>query len=272
MRFILPAALLASSLFAQSFEVATIKPTPPDNGGPIRVSMSGGPGTDDPARAVFTNLTLANLVTLGLGIDFNRLSAPDWARSAMFQIEAKVPEGATREQFIVMVKNLLIERFHLAYHAEKKEAATYDLVVAKNGPKFKEAAAEEAQPESPPPPRPPGSPQVDQEGYPVLPGGKGARTVNGHARIHQAQSLDQLARMVSGQVSAPVTNATGLTGRYEIALQWVQQSLKTNAADNDPGPSIFDALQEQLGLRLQPKKSMIDMTVIDHLDRTPTEN
>lgn len=233
------------------------------------MSLRGGPGTDDPGRAVFDNLDLANLVTLALGTDFNHLSAPGWMRSQRFVIEAKIPEGATRKEFVAMLRNLLIERFHLTYHNEKKEATVYDLVLAKNEPKFKEAA-----PASGPPAAPlsASQPQVDPEGYPVLPGGRGMRFMNGRARIRLDETMDNLADLVSGQIGSPVTNATGLAGKYDIALQWVSEGLKTAAADNDPGPSIFDALQEQLGLKLQPKKGAIEMFVIDHIDKTPTEN
>ena len=267
---------MAASAAGQSFEVASIKPTPPP--GPenrMIVSVRGGPGTDDPTRAVFNNLDLINLVTLAFATDDNLVTAPDWARSERFIIEARVPEGATREQFFAMLKSLLIERFHLTFHYEKKEVAMYDLVVAKNGPKFKETtpAAESARPDGPAQRQRTGPLEVDQDGFPILPGGRGMASARGHARVHQPEeTMDQLAQMISGQVKSPVTNATALAGKFDISLYWVSRNLRAATGDDDAGPSIFEALQEQLGLRLQAKKGMVDFLVVDHMDKTPTEN
>ena len=137
---ILCAVLGASAAFGQSFEVASVKPAVNEAGKPIRVAFRGGPGTDDPGRATFENFTMSNLIDVAFSTDYNHVSGPDWMLvQPMFNIAVNVPAGTSKEQFGVMMQNLLRERFHLAYHYEKKEAATYDLVVAKNGPKLRKS-------------------------------------------------------------------------------------------------------------------------------------
>ncbi len=269
-RPILCASLLASAAWAQSFEVASVRVTTREPGKPLRITFRGGPGTDDPGRATFENFSMSNLINVAFSTDFNHVSGPDWMMGpAMFSIEAKVPEGTSKEQFGVMMQNLLRERFHLAYHYEKKEATTYDLVVAKNGPKFKEAGPPPDAPAGPPPAR--GRATIGPDGFPVLPAGRGMAMMNNVARMRQDKTMEQLAGMLSAQVGSPVGDATGLTGKYDIGLYWSTRRLAADAGD-DPGPTIFDALQEQLGLRLQAKKETIDVLVVDHVDKTPTEN
>lgn len=267
---ILCGVLIAGSVFGQSFEVASVKPSIREPGKPIRVAFRGGPGTDDPGRATFENFSMSNLIDVAFSTDDNHVSGPDWMMGmTMFNIAVKVPAGTSKEQFGVMMQNLLRERFHLAYHYEKKEAATYDLVVAKNGPKFKEAGPPPDAPAGPPPAR--GRATIGPDGFPVLPAGRGMAMMNNVARMRQEETMEQLAGILSSQVGSPVSDATGLQGKYDIGLYWSTRRLAADAGD-DPGPTIFDAVQEQLGLRLQAKKGMIDVLAIDHVDKTPTEN
>jgi uncharacterized protein (TIGR03435 family) len=252
------------------FEVASVKPSVREPGKPIRVSFRGGPGTDDPGRAAFENFSISNLINVAFSTDRDYVSGPDGMMEQMFDIEVKVPEGSSKEQFGVMMQNLLRERFHLAYHYEKKEVTTYDLVVAKTGPRFKESAPPPETPAGPPPA--PGSAKIGPDGFPVLPAGRGAVMMNNVARMRLPLTMEQLARRLSAQIGSPVSDATGLKGKYDIGLYWSTQRLRTDAGDADPGPSIFDAVREQLGLALQAKKGPIDLLVIDHVDKTPTEN
>src|SRR6202034_2166494 len=113
---------------------------PPDRTKGMYVGMRGGPGTDDPGRATFQNFNLSNLVNVAFATDRNHVSGPSGMDAQMFDIEVKIPDGTTREQFQLMLQNLLVERFHLMFHYQKKEETTYELVVAKNGPKFGESA------------------------------------------------------------------------------------------------------------------------------------
>jgi len=179
-----------------------------------------------------------------------------------------------------MLQNLVIDRFHLAVHHESREMTKYDLVLAKSGPKFRKAA------ETPPPnpdaaPAPPAGPfrlTTDKEGFPVLAAGRpGMAMTNGRVRMYQpAFTMEKLAQQISFQVGKPVTDATGLAGEYEIALYWASDNLPAPKADAgdpaDTGPTMMQALQEQLGLRLEQKKGPVDFLVVDHIDKMPTEN
>ena len=137
---------LVYSIHAQSttsleFEVASIKPSPPPDGQGRTVGCIGGPGNGDPGLLTCRNMNLANLVSMAYKLSYYQLSAPDWMKDpfAMFDLNARVPEGATRNELNVMMQNLLADRFKLVVHRESREIQQYDLVVAKNGPKFKEA-------------------------------------------------------------------------------------------------------------------------------------
>ncbi len=253
--------------FGQSFEVASIKPSPPpDRERGMRVGASGGPGSADPGRFTTENLDLTNLITIAYGIPRYRLSAPDWLGEARFDLVAKLPDGATREQFQLMLQNLLRERFHLALHHEQKEAQAYDLTVAKNGPKLQEASDDPAP--APSPLRSP--PTLGPDGFPMLPPGRAAasRTMNDKARTRfAAASMGDLAANLSSQLGRTVTDSTGLKGKYDFTLSWVR-----GGPDADSGPTLFGAVQEQLGLKLTSTKAPVDTLVIDHIEKTPTEN
>src|SRR5262249_35474419 len=148
--FALAAFLAVSSLSGLSqsptFEVASIKPAPPMTGGIMRMGSTGGPETKDPTRFSCENCTLSMLLLQAYDIKPYQLNAPGWMNSERFEISAKVPPGATKEQFRQMIQNLLAQRFNVKIHKESKESQTYDLTVNKGGPKFKEAV------DTPPPP------------------------------------------------------------------------------------------------------------------------
>ncbi|HUP04817.1 MAG TPA: TIGR03435 family protein, partial [Bryobacteraceae bacterium] len=119
------------------FEVVSIKPSPPGAGS--TVSSGGGPGTRDPGLWTCRGPNLANIILWAFQLNSSEyLTAPDWMLDARFDIDARVPAGATREQFSQMLQNMLIERFGLKFHRREKEVQGYELVVARNGPKFKE--------------------------------------------------------------------------------------------------------------------------------------
>jgi uncharacterized protein (TIGR03435 family) len=141
-----------------------------------------------------------------------------------------------------MKQNLLVERFHLKFHYVKKEMPSYELVVAKNGPKLKRAA----------------------EGASA-----GSKVGGSPSSLHlDSAPMARLASQLSAQMKLPVADATGLEGNFVIDLHWARE---TESADA-PGPTLFDALQEQLGLKLEKKKGTIDVLVVDHMEKTPTEN
>ncbi len=268
--------LLCGVALGQSFEAASIKPAAP--GGSVR--MEGGPGTSDPGRIRYSSISLRYLIMAAYRIGSFQLSAPAWLDAKAFDIDAKVPPGATRAQLREMLQNLLIERFHLALHPERRVMPIYTLIVGKNGPKLKESAekagADTADDFDPLPPAPPNELELDHEGYPVVPPREGSWLValrSGPARTHQLNaSMQDLAALLSKQLARPVTDATGLQGRYEFTLSWMADVPAAGALTAEAGPDLLAAVRQQLGLKLEAAKGPVEVLVIDHLERDPIEN
>jgi len=256
---------------AQQFEVASIKPSPPSPGtARMRVGSSGGPGTNDPGLFTCERCSVLGLIRQSFEIEDYRISGPDWMQATRFNISAKIPEGSTKEQFRAMLRNLLDDRFKLQFHYDKKEVQAYALVVAKNGPKMKESAGPLDPDERP------GrltERKMDAEGFPILPPGRVPMMMvmsDGHStERHAEETMAQLAENLASHVNHPVTDATGLKGKYDFTLNWVGDGVE---ATNDNGPDIFRALQEQLGLKLESKKAIVDVMIVDRIEKTPTEN
>lgn len=277
------AGIRAQTADTMEFEVASIKPSPPPEGRGIRVSCTGGPGSKDPTLFTCENMSLNNLVCNAYEIAYYQLSAPDWGMQTRFHVNARVPAGATKEQFRLMLQKLLADRFKLVVHHETKDFQKYELVVAKGGPKLKPAAPppapkDDAAPSSAPAERT--GPHLDKDGYPAVGSDRpGMAIMNGRARMYQpGVTMDRMAGMLAGQTGSPVTNATGLDGKYDISLYWqggggMRASASADgAAESEPGPTIFEAIQQQLGLKLESRKGPIDILVIDHAEKTPIEN
>jgi uncharacterized protein (TIGR03435 family) len=254
-----------------SFEVASVKPAPPDPMDSHSGWMKGGPGSADPTHFTSTNMSLATLLMRAFGIKRFQLSGPSWLDTEYYNVAANIPEGATPEQFQLMLQNLLVERFKLTLHHQEKEMPIYELVVGKSGPKLKEAGAKDARPEAAPAP-PVGAAGYgkDRDGYPVFqPGETGTKVADSHARMHYApMTMEQLAVELSGHVGRTVKDATGLEGRYDISLRWVPE----RPPEDPSGPTLFSAIQDQLGLKLDAKKGSVDTLVLDHVERVPAEN
>jgi uncharacterized protein (TIGR03435 family) len=259
-----------------TFEVASVKlSTVPPAGPP---NTDGGPGTRYPERySAFTTLRGFLFRAFGL-VDFQQqISGPAWIDSEKYAIEAKVPPGTTKEQFQVMLRNLLVERFKLVVHHDTKVLAVYDLVLAKNGPKFKESPAN---PDAVPAPPPTG---VDRDGFPGLPPGRPGLAANyamgpsGPVSRWRAQQQPISAFVgvlgLPTNAGRPVIDKTGLTGKYDFTLFYdVQIPGAPPAVANTPTLTIFDAIEQQLGLKLVDGKAPFDLVVVDHAEKTPTEN
>jgi uncharacterized protein (TIGR03435 family) len=282
MRVPVAGLLLSVAAFAQSaakveFEVASIKPSPdPPPGQGYIVGCNGGPESKDPTLFRCTNQNLRNMITRAYNIQGYQLLGPDWLRDLKFEISAKVPEGATKEDLNAMLRNLLTGRFKLEAHRESREAAKLELTVAKGGPKLKESVDTKD-------PAPNGASfgsKADADGYPILaPGRPGMAMMNGKARLFYPKwTMEQLARQIGGQLGKPVTDATGLKGQYDIGLFWSEAPVRAapsagGASDPvDNGPTLEQAIQTQLGLRLQPTRGPVDFLVVDHAERTPVGN
>jgi uncharacterized protein (TIGR03435 family) len=256
------------------FDVASIKQSPPVRG-PRLGGCKGGPGSPDPGLFTCVKTNIANLLIYAFQLEEYQLPSADFGDPVTYEVTAKAPEGTTKEQFRLMLQNLLIERFKLAYHFEKRERQVYELVVAKGGLKMKESPQSPAGRDGPSSLPRSGAPAVDADGYPIVarpltPGRIAQAIVNGLARWNaNSVEIDQITSMVSSSIGAPVANRTGLTGSYDFILSWAPQTNPTN----DPlGPTLVEAVEKQLGLKLERKKGSIDAFVIDQLQRVAIQN
>lgn len=255
-------------LLSQSFDAASVRPGPPANSG--RFTMAGGPGTSDPTFLRYANIPLKRVLMAAYDMKYWQISGPDWLNTLRFDISARVPENATKEQSLAMMRNLLTERFQMTVHRETRELPIYALLVDKNGAKLKAAKG------------PAGDENAiatvkkneGKDGFPVLtPGAAGIviETRNGRARISGFQSdLPKLADFLSTQLGRPVFDQTGIAGAFDFEVYYRPENAAADDTSTDPG--IFDALREQLGLRLDARKGPVAMLVIDHVEKVPTGN
>jgi uncharacterized protein (TIGR03435 family) len=262
-----------------AFEVASIK---------LNRTGDGSWGFNDAqgGRFVAKNIPVKELLKEAYRVkDSQLLGAPSWISSEHYDIQAKMDESAVaamrtmdqdqkRKQISLLLQALLLERFKLTLRRETRELPVYVLVVAKNGPKFKETTLTPAELAPPDPQRPPGQ----------HPRGRMAQMMRGKL-VMTGVPLDVFAEMLTRQVGRVVLNQTGLNANYDLEMHWTpdegQSPAFRGAGDAAPieaaalpdatGPTFFTALQEQLGLKLEAQKSPLDVLVIDHIER-PSEN
>jgi uncharacterized protein (TIGR03435 family) len=303
-------ALTVSASMAQqpgpSFDVASVKPAAPIVGGRMMVRMQGGPGSPDPGQITYTNVALKNVLTIAYNVRSYQISGPSWLDSERFDIMAKIPKDTSKEDFQLMLQNLLAERFKLKLHRESKDMPIYALVVGKNGVKMKETPKEEKPAQdmagAPNANTFAGPPEIKtgKDGMPVMPrggmGGRGGMIMMGMGgKMKLAGSKQQvtaIAEMLSNQLGRPVVDQTGLTANYDYELEFApDESTRmpgmmgampppppdgggagAPSAPEGSGPSLMTALQEQLGLKLESKKGPVALLVVDSMEKVPTEN
>lgn len=229
-----------------SYDVVSIKPDKTDSG---RVSVHVDDGNFDAL-----NVSLKNMILSAYGLKEAQLfGLPKWGESLHFDIKAKIInpdkkqlEAMSFEQFQAMQQPILTDRFQLKFHREMKTLAVYELVTMKGGPKFKEATPAELQ-------------------------GHQGMSVHNRRAVATAESIAGLVNQLSGQVQRVVIDKTGLTARYNFELTWSPDDAAPPSPDAAAPPDIFTALQEQLGLKLQPGKAEVDTFVVDRAE-LPSEN
>jgi uncharacterized protein (TIGR03435 family) len=217
-----------------AFEVASVKPNP---SGDHHSSSHTNNGS-----VVMRNVSLKQVVEMAYDVKDYALSAPDWLDTERFDISAKPPSGTPQNQFEPMLQTLLADRFKLAVHRESKVMSAYALVAGKNGPKL----------------------------HAVEAGGGSHRNSDGGKLTAQKVSMPQLADFLARHLDRPVIDKTELAGVFDFELRWAQDD--SHSTDSASGPSIFTAVQEQLGLKLQSQKLPVEILVVDHAERVPTEN
>jgi len=301
------------------FEVASVKPAPPPSGGMIRTGLTGGPGSADPGRINYEFVNLRQVLAQAYGVKSYQISGPSTLDTERYNITAKVPAGTTKDQFGVMLQNLVADRFKMTVHREKKELSSYALVVAKGGVKMKVAAEDPAGSDAPPPSfgGSAGSParlNMGKDGFPEMPkgigrGGVAMMMMPGKMRMSgSGQTIARLCETLERQLDRAVVDMTELTAKYDFTLTFEPEQSKMMAglgrgpvggpgagsagsggggvtiggpggggpdmhnADAETPPNLFTAVQEQLGLKLEPRKILTELVVIDHLEKAPIEN
>jgi uncharacterized protein (TIGR03435 family) len=242
---------------------------PPRAGTPFGGRVAGPPGTPI-GRCVYTRMTLKMLINaayrltaLGGSLDQLLIGGPSWISTDAFDIDAKAEDTAhtTQDQLRVMLQNLLSERFKLKFHREPRETQGFDLVIAKGGLKMKEASGSE-----------PGGMSMSMGN----PAAGGMSTVNA-----QGSTMASIVGFLSGRLGRAIQDKTGLTGKYNFTLKWTPGENESMGLGGmilrppapatpeaaDPGVSIFTALQEQLGLRLESSKVTVDAMVVESAEK-----
>jgi uncharacterized protein (TIGR03435 family) len=266
----LPLLPQAGTTDKPSFEVASIKP---NNSGDNRVMFRNTGG----GRMTIVGATARMLIQTAYRIrDFQLSGGPGWISSDRFDIEAKAENVAdmTPDRMPLLLQSLLAERFQLKTHSETKELPTYELLVAKDGSKLK-SVPEPPRPAPGGPPGPPPSPNG-----PMPPGT--FRMMRGEL-VGTAVPLETLIQGLSQLLGRTIVDKTGLMGFFDINLRWAPDPGQLGGpfgpqpggpppppADLS-GPSIFTAVQEQLGLRLESSKGQVQTVVIDSIEK-PSEN
>jgi uncharacterized protein (TIGR03435 family) len=226
--------LACAALFGEEtrFEVASIKPSANPNPGDYGT-------TTKPGRLLMENLTLKRAVMGAYRLGPNQVAGgPDWFDSERWVIEAKAEGPAGDSELMKMLQGLLAERFALQVHRESRPMNAFVLEVAKGGPKMQRSTADEG------------------------------KTLHGRGSIDAIRmSMARLAEVLSRQTELPVVNRTGIDGEYDFRLEW---TLDRDRPEKD-GPSLFTAIQEQLGLRLRAEKTPIEVLVVDGASR-PSAN
>jgi bla regulator protein blaR1 len=262
---------------ALEYDVASIKRAIPPRG-----NLPGRIGTSDtPDGLTARFVTINQLIQRAYAAESYQISgAPDWLNSERYDIDAKFDSSTADELQKLnpddrilarqhMLQTILAERFNLTIHRENKELQTYSLIVAKNGPKLQEVKLEDADPSKPKAGPAPGTAQMT------------VGSAGGQMRSF-ASSLTSLTRMLTNYLHRPVIDKTGLAGIYDFTLRWTPDENQSQGSSGAQGPagsanglpssdptggaSLFTAIQEQLGLKLESAKGPIELIVIDHVE------
>ncbi|MGA2896313.1 MAG: TIGR03435 family protein [Acidobacteriaceae bacterium] len=298
-----------------TFDAASVRPSPAPDQATMLAGLIAGRRPNwvrvDGTRATFNYESLNDLIAYAYKLRSYEISGPEWLVTDRFDIAARLPEGATKDDVPEMLQALLAERFKLATHREMSEQPVLGLVIGKSGPKLKESiATPEAIDENAP--LKPGESKMDTPSGPIrlMKNEDGSTTYNMGARgsftlkfdgstlsMHmEASSISMkgfaiMMNTLGGGEGRQIVDMTGLTGMYQTAVDFsvmdLQSSLSaqgidiprrpgggssgTEATDPEGGATVSAAL-EKLGLRLEKSRAKVDRLVVDHVEKSPTEN
>jgi uncharacterized protein (TIGR03435 family) len=297
--WVIAAALIAAGLcLAQDsakpleFEAASVKVAPLPANGFINLGPPSGPGTADPTRIKYNFNTMKNLLMTAYNVKVFQVNGPTWLDTERYDVVATVAPGTTKEQAAIMLQNLLADRFQLKVHRETRELPLYELTIGKGGPKLKSYVVDPNGPTTldfaggPPP--------MGKDGSPVVPPGATLMMVR-EGKMHMVSkkvTMVRLTDILSNNLRSPVVDKTGITGDYDLDLEFSTDGLAgaptpppggfgtgtgpgpgpNPAAGGDEAPALITAVQDQLGLKLEQKKGPLEMIVVDHAEKTPREN
>jgi uncharacterized protein (TIGR03435 family) len=281
---LLPVVLFAQAESRRSFDVISIKPNRTNQGIPAIVFQPGG-------RVSAANVDVQQIILVAYALDDVQLvNAPDWIRAERFAIEARTGDALPTRTIRQMLRSMLADRFGLVAHTERRELPLIALTMARSdkragsrlrpsGPECAPIQAPPGVPIPPPPPPPPSGtagpmrvilPTEEEPrqrcGAAMTPGWISARSI----------TMNEFRRVLSQLMGRPVVDETGLTGEFDLDMSFQPEGLR-GALVGAPPPSLSDApalgtaLQDELGLRLDPRRGPVDVLVVDRIDR-PSEN
>jgi uncharacterized protein (TIGR03435 family) len=237
------------------FEVASVKPSNPDI---FDVSDHVPDLNVEPGRVLnIANITLKDILMLAHKAGAAQISGPSWILNR-FDIVAKIPVGAAKEQIPLMLQALLADRFKLTLHREQKDIPVYALTVSSRGQKLQPSAVNHS-----------GNAGCTRS-YAENAGAKstGATFVAACHEVSSTGLAQAIQTMSPNYFDRPVVDVTGLTGVYDFTLEWISFGEWMSGAT---GPTIFEAIG-QLGLNLEKRKQPMEIFVIDHCEKEPTAN
>ncbi|HEY1184612.1 MAG TPA: TIGR03435 family protein [Bryobacteraceae bacterium] len=247
--FLAPGCVLGQQPSAKvGFEVASIRPSTPAPDGNVRVWMS-----TDAGMLRYSNVSLKDCIRVAYDVKEFEIQGPDWIGSTRFDIIAKLPTGSSESQIPGMLQAMLAERLKLAVHRDTKATAIYELVAVKGAPALK---------------------PVD------VPANTGTSVaMDESSGIHltaPSATLATLAELISRFVQHPVIDMTGIQGHYDFDLVFSGQTMRQGRSMEEDdisqsGVSIYDSLR-RYGLKLELRKSPLEVLVVDHVEKMPTEN
>jgi uncharacterized protein (TIGR03435 family) len=234
-RFISLLALIVALSHAASFEVSSVKANHSRDGH----SSTNVNSDADAVKLTMTNVNLSHCIQKAYGVRAYQIEGPDWLKSEAFDIVGTVPSRVPNSELWPMLQTLLADRFKLTLHRETRTLPVFELVVAKNGAKIQ----------------------------PVEPGGPSGTWQGNNELTAKKEPMSDFAAVLSRLLDRPVIDKTGLNGVYDFTMEYRRE----DSADTT-GPSIFTSLQDKLGLKLEARKGPVEILVIDHAERVPSEN
>ena len=291
-RWVIPVALATVAAFGQTavpplsqFEVASIRPSPPAALGQVSLGLR-----IDGAQVSMRQFALKDEIAVAFNLKQYQISGPDWLATEKYDIVAKLPDGAPRDQVRSMLQALLLDRFQMKTHHETRDFPVYALLVAKNGLKLTAVPPDPADPDK----------SGDRPAVNVsVSGGRGGVVANygngsfftlGDNRIEaKKMQMNYVADMLARFEEKPVVDMTELKGKYDFTLNFTEEDYHAmmiraaissgmalppeaiQAMERASGDSLFSALQV-LGLKLESRKAPLDVLVIDHMEKAPSEN